>query len=66
MTVFVLQWLLHELHHLFAVAGFRSHCHFVGARDIPPGRYGYHYYAGKMVCKLYGTYGRMNPKAPPG
>lgn len=66
MSVFVLQWLLEHLHHLFATAGFGSHCHWTDARHIPPGRPGHHYYAGKMTCRLYGTYGRMYPQVPRG
>jgi hypothetical protein len=67
MTVFVVQWLLHELHHLFHVAGFGSRCHFADPRHpIPVGRPGHRYYAGKMICRLYGTYGRMHPQVPHG
>lgn len=66
-SVFVLQWLFEHLHHLFAVAGYHSHCHFTDPRHpVPPGRIGHHFYAGKMTCRLYGTYGRMNPQVPHG
>lgn len=66
MSVFTLVWLAHHLHHVFHVAGFRSHCTWHDVRHLSHPGYGHWYKVGHYTCDLWRRAGQMYPQVPRG
>jgi hypothetical protein len=62
MSVFMMLYLIHAIHHVLHAAGYPAGCRWHPARHPgTPGKIGHHYYIGRMICKVWGISGTAYP-----